>query len=842
MITNKKKLSPLLQDLNKLNILSLFLAQNQQIMTSIQQYVVKNANYTVLIMEMISRSCNKINQDEYLDPYEKYQHIRGVFACIFLLNNSQFFVSKIDKKKELFSKIEKMIKENIVIPMIGDMQLNSLTIFKKIHSVDLYSILNLNDPQFIKLIPNKYNLNSFVSSIQSQQFKITADLGRCKALLINSKNKNFNVLNDDYNHEDATSIYCIIQDSFIYLSRLTEYVQTYFSWKMVNPTFKNQKEDIDPYESLTKYNYTNEEKVAMVRAITYIKTLYNILADLEPDVTPAIASYIYYIFQNFISTEIDQIITKIGKSSKNDIMRILLTGMKSACFDINFIKLKSDNSKSNVKKKDLNYNHYKFKSTSPLSTQIYILSTTMNLLLKNQEYKKLIDNTLQTVINEFLSKIPIFMGLVNYGKTLRSCCYLGSFWFREFYLEMASSTRIQYSIEASVPWIFASHILTTSDPSLIESLLFVLDLYNDSAQYALTVLKRKFLYDEIEAEVNLIFEQLVHLLAEKIYLYYRYKASSQYFQKSVRLEISKAINKYSDKKQWSDYQINYQSDHHYITLMTQKSVQLLGREINLSFLLSQRIILAIRKSLDFAFTTYENTGINNIMEFHQIIQVIKLTHTLLSEHLNLSSFTVLFDEANHGVRSYMTRITLHSLSNCVNDLIPNYAYCSSLQRFFKSPITYVKEIHSNKNSNLNIHHFYGSKSLSLAYSSCAEIYRQFIGSIHFKTLLQYLGHGGLAVIIEQITRYTNVLITEKLAKYVTVLKQGLPPKISLPRFQYGFSGTVKFYTVNFENIFKYKDLYPRIFQCMREIGNCIVFVYQLEAAKVFFFIYFVIFI
>ena len=32
--------------------------------------------------------------------------------------------------------------------------------------------------------------------------------------------------------------------------------------------------------------------------------------------------------------------------------------------------------------------------------------------------------------------------------------------------------------------------------------LYPLDLYNDSAHYALTKFKKQFLYDEIEAEVN----------------------------------------------------------------------------------------------------------------------------------------------------------------------------------------------------------------------------------------------------------------------------------------------------------------------------------------------------
>lgn len=54
--------------------------------------------------------------------------------------------------------------------------------------------------------------------------------------------------------------------------------------------------------------------------------------------------------------------------------------------------------------------------------------------------------------------------------------------------------------------------------------LYPLDLYNDSAYYALTHFRKQFLYDEIEAEVNLCFDQFVFKLSEQIFLYYKQQA------------------------------------------------------------------------------------------------------------------------------------------------------------------------------------------------------------------------------------------------------------------------------------------------------------------------------
>lgn len=55
--------------------------------------------------------------------------------------------------------------------------------------------------------------------------------------------------------------------------------------------------------------------------------------------------------------------------------------------------------------------------------------------------------------------------------------------------------------------------------------LYPLDLYNDSAHYALTVFRKQFLYDEVEAEVNLCFDQFVYKLSEQIFAHYKQLAA-----------------------------------------------------------------------------------------------------------------------------------------------------------------------------------------------------------------------------------------------------------------------------------------------------------------------------
>lgn len=54
--------------------------------------------------------------------------------------------------------------------------------------------------------------------------------------------------------------------------------------------------------------------------------------------------------------------------------------------------------------------------------------------------------------------------------------------------------------------MLVDHVLESQNAGLLESVLMSFDVYNDSAQHALVVLKQRFLYDEIEAEVNMTFQ------------------------------------------------------------------------------------------------------------------------------------------------------------------------------------------------------------------------------------------------------------------------------------------------------------------------------------------------
>ncbi|TMS17685.1 Cytoplasmic FMR1-interacting protein 2 [Larimichthys crocea] len=338
-----------------------------------------------------------------------------------------------------------------------------------------------------------------------------------------------------------------------------------YSWKLVHPTDKFCNKDCpgtaEEYERATRYNYTSEEKFALVEVIAMIKGLQCSSRPFEKTVCD----------------------WEGAREPPND---PCLRGEKDpkGGFDIKVPR----------------------RAVGPSSTQLYMVRTMLESLIADKSGSKKtlrssLDGPIVVAIEDFHKHSFFFTHLLNFSEALQQCCDLSQLWFREFFLELTMGRRIQFPIEMSMPWILTDHILETKEPSMMEYVLYPLDLYNDSGYYALTKFKKQFLYDEIEAEVNLCFDQFVYKLADQIFAYYKAMAGS-----------------------------------------------CSGRSIDLNRLITQRISAAMYKSLDHAISRFESEDLTSIVELEWLLEINRLTHRLLSKHMTLDSFDAMFREANHN--------------------------------------------------------------------------------------------------------------------------------------------------------------------------------------------------
>jgi len=197
---------------------------------------------------------------------------------------------------------------------------------------------------------------------------------------------------------------------------------------------------------------------------------------------------------------------------------------------------------------------------------------------------------------------------------------------------------LQFPIEMSLPWILTDHILSTLNPEMTESaffcsphpcassetetnffiylffsssfpfiisrnILYPLDLYNDAAQRALHKLKTRYLYDEIEAEVNLAFDQFIFKLSQNVFFHYKSWASSVMIQKGYKAVLEE-----------SGPEVRYEAPRNrYKVLLQQRHFQLLGRSIDISQLLVQRMTQYLKKSIETAIHRFEAADLTQIL-------------------------------------------------------------------------------------------------------------------------------------------------------------------------------------------------------------------------------------
>lgn len=349
---------------------------------------------------------------------------------------------------------------------------------------------------------------------------------------------------------------------------------------------------------------------------------------------------------------------------------------------------------------------------------------------------------------------------------------------------------------------------------MMEYVLYSLDLYNDSAYYALTKFRKRFLYDEVEAEVNLCFDQFVYKLSEQIYAYFKQLAASQLLDCGFRKHCP--------------FPINYPVTNRYETLLKQRHVQLLGRSIDLNRLITQRVQVSLHRSIDLAISKFESGDITGIVELKMLLDVNRHTHKLLCEHLTLDSFDAMIREANHNVSAPYGRITLHVFWELNYDFLPNYCYNGSTNRFVRTPMTFSQDLQRDKPPNAGHHLLFGSKQLNGAYREISLLHSSFVGQPHFSAMCSLLGYQGIAVVIEELLKIVKSLLQGTILQYVTTLMGVMPPILKLPRFDYGSPGVLEYYQHQLKDIIEYSELKTLVFQNFREVGNAILFCLMIE--------------
>ncbi|CAB1314481.1 unnamed protein product [Coregonus sp. 'balchen'] len=651
------------QSIQESQNLSMFLANHNRITQCLQQQLEVIPGYEELLADIVNISVDYYENKMYLTPSEKHMLLKVMGFGLYLMDGNVSNIYKLDAKKRInLGKIDKFFKLQVV-PLFGDMQIE---LSRYIETSAHYE-------------ENKSNNSEVVtgSGLDSQK-----------------------------SDEEYRELFDLALRGLQLLSKWSTHVMEVYSWKLVHPTDKFCNKDCpgtaEEYERATRYNYTSEEKFALVEVIAMIKGLQVLMGRMESVFNQAIRNTIYAALQDFAQMTLREPLRQAVRKKKNVLIRYQ-TACTHSCSTINIFRAREPPKRGEKDPKGGFDIKVPRRAVGPSSTQKTLRSS--------------LDGPIVLAIEDFHKHSFFFTHLLNFSEALQHCCDLSQLWFREFFLELTMGRRIQFPIEMYV--------------------LYPLDLYNDSGYYALTKFKKQFLYDEIEAEVNLCFDQFVYKLADQIFAYYKAMSGSVLLDKRFRAEC--------------------------------KNYGLLGRSIDLNRLITQRISAAMYKSLDQAISRFESEDLTSIVELEWLMDINRLTHRLLSKHMTLDSFDAMFREANHNVSAPYGRITLHVFWELNFDFLPNYCYNGSTNRFVRTAIPFTQEPQRDKPANVQPYYLYGSKPLNIAYSHIYSSYRNFVGPPHFKTICRLLGYQGIAVVMEELLKIVKSLLQGTILQYVKTL-------------------------------------------------------------------------
>ena len=812
-----------------------FLAGQNVFMQKTKETLYSIAGADEAIVDMVNHCAYLFENQLYVTPSDKHMLLKSITFGLFLLDSPGEDHDVTKKKKLRLDRLGKIIKLNPVVPFIGDMTMTLTSILFKSPRLKMMKWeADLNDENLSKT----YLLSNQIDSIRNeyQQYMVTfvSTMNSIKF-----KEQTMEILTA----EDSQRVYQTLLRGVQLLSRLTCKVLEQSSWKFNNPT-NNSKNTLCPenaklYEMAVRYNYSTNERPILCEVVGHIKSISKQLSSIKGIAVGCIQSHIHISAQMFSKSTLRDMLNHVTKKKKP--VTPLVQHLFSILTEMSEDDMQRPTAATGVKSQKASALSLPAVVPKPIgisSTQIHYVRVLLSMIsgdkAKGMQGGFLKEKDIKEVhlseVAQFLSESSFYAPMMSFLETVNECGDLGELWFREFYLELTKE--IQFPIEMSLPWILTNTSLETDFKPNSELLLAPFDIYNDAANKALHHLRSRFLYDEIEAEVNLCFDQFIWKLSQKVFSYFRVMASSILLDHQLKQNMSNSKSKPSKKNQKQVSQEFFEQS--LLPIITQqKRFYLLGRFVNINQLVGQYCNQHLRNCIDSAISRFESSELSSIIEVEYLLKVTKYTHTLLTEVVTLDPFESMFLECDESL-SLVTnngRIVTHVVHELIADLVPNFRL-DFVKRKFVREVEDDSLAASRANSPKTIPlYMFGTKQLNSLYQSIFNPLKTFIGTEHLESLIRVLGKQQIHVLVEEMTRCLDVTVNLSVNSYVKILIKGLPYSSKLPPFEFGLKGAFDYFKTILKPITDYHELKSGVFQTFRELGNTLAFFFLLDCVQ-----------
>ncbi len=846
-----------------------------------------------LLGTMVDHTIEQLNMLLYIMPNEKFKYIRSMVYLLFLLDglptatgsSATFSIFENMLTKDTKSKakhlppivldyvsIDSILKDTNIVPFYNDISLDLISILRNATTYEtLPSMLkgkifevNVDIEMRDKLEDTKYDL---LVQWETTKNEYTDYMLRFTIFMNTMKTVTFKKEVSDETVNQANSFRNFLIEGYQCLSKWKCLIEQNIALKCVVPasrvrgTNKTRLDAIDAleqddhddveenkykeYDLAIRSNYSPEELSCMLDIIFMIKSLTNTILQHEARYAPFIRFYCHRNVQILVQGVFVPLLHRLDKRNKKDMLSTLLD-MRSIAVDwMNGVDGgQQEDYKTYTRKLGAVTPKHTPRVVSSNATQLHILRSCVKFLCSDHsDFKKTAGSVMEKVdletediteLEKFYNNSYYYPYILASRETLNNLHNLHELWCREYYIDLCNV--VQFPIDLSIPWMLIDHAYnschdaingsdeydSSSDYTpLLEKIFYVIDVYNDSCKYALYQNKKQYLFNELEAECGLVVDQIVYLLSDLIYTYYRHLSASELLDLSYKNELE-------ELKGFPYLKVDIGK--RFNVILNQRHIQVLGRTIDLNYLITQQMNGKFQNDIELALKRFESSDATGIIPLSQLLQVIQKTHQYLHQYLHgLESYEQMFTEINayFAPTCFRSRISSHMIKSLLGDIFPNYSYNGYTKRFVRSaveirPIKYKAAPKATKISGLFGSVFYKVYELS------RKLTRDFFGSCHMMAYIDIIGMESISVLMEAVIGHLSECIG-KTSVYINILKDKLPP-INFPKFEYHAAGCYVYFEDRLGVLLDFDDLKPEIFQIFREIGNAIAFSKDLSEA------------
>ncbi|KAF8039269.1 hypothetical protein BT93_B1717 [Corymbia citriodora subsp. variegata] len=822
----------------ELDDLQIFLSTRWAILLNLHVEMFRVNNVEDILQVLIVFAVESLELDFALLFPERHILLRVLPVLVVLATSSEKDSESLYKRVKI-NRLINIFKNDPVIPAFPDLHLSPAAILKELSSYfqkfsSQTRLLTLPAPHELppkeaQEYPRQYLIVNHIGAIRAEHddFSIRFASSVNQLLLLKSTES----ADAEWCKEVKGNVYDMVVEGFQLLSRWTARIWEQCAWKFSRPCkdavpleANEPLGSCSDYEKVVRYNYSAEERKALVELVSYIKSTVAMMQRCDTLVADALWETIHAEVQDFVQNTLATMLRTTFRKKK-DLSRIL-SDMRTLSADwmANTSKPEPDLQSLQPGGEESKGNFFYPRPVAPTAAQVHCLQFLIYEVVSGGNLRKpggLFGNSGSEIpvndmkqLERFFYKLSFFLHILDYTATLVTLSDLGFLWFREFYLE--SSRVIQFPIECSLPWMLVDHVLESHNAGLLESVLMPLDIYNDSAQQALVVLKQRFLYDEIEAEVDHCFDIFVSKLCESIFTYYKSWAASELLDPSFLFALD-------DGEKFSVQPMKF------TTLLKMTRVKLLGRTIDLRSLITERLNKVFRENLEFLFDRFESQDLCAIVELEKLLDVLKHAHELLSKDVSIDLFDLMMNEMleNISLVSYSSRLASQIWSEMQNDFLPNFILCNTTQRFIRSKVPSVP-VQKPSVPYAKPNFYCGTQDLNSAHQSFARLHSGFFGVPHMFSMVKLLGSRSLPWLIRALLDHISNKITT-IEPMITGLQEALPKSIGLLPFDGGVTGCMRLIKEQL-NWGKKSELKAEVLRGIKEIGSALYWIGLLDIA------------